>query len=108
MFIQTEALEHPESMKFLPGRPVMASGAANFSSAQSAKRSPLARRLFEIDSVDMVIQQRLDCLALGRIQAGFWYGVAIVPDGFDLGGIVPKHVLDVADHAGGTTFMSHP
>ena len=55
MFIQTEAMEHLESMKFLPGRPVMASGTADFSSAQSAKRSPLARRLFEIDAVLRVV-----------------------------------------------------
>ena len=54
MFIQTEALEQPESMKFLPGRAVMASGTADFSSAQSAKRSPLAQRLFEIDTVARV------------------------------------------------------
>jgi len=51
MFIQTEATDHPESLKFLPGRTVMASGSADFPNAQSAKRSPLARRLFEIDSV---------------------------------------------------------
>ncbi len=55
MFIQTEAMEHPESMKFLPGRPVMASGTADFSNSQSAKRSPLAQRLFEIDSVVRIV-----------------------------------------------------
>ena len=55
MFIQTEAMEHAESMKFLPGRPVMSSGTADFSGAQSAKRSPLAQRLFEIDSVARVV-----------------------------------------------------
>ena len=55
MFIQTEATEHPESLKFLPGRPVMASGTADFRSAQSAKRSPLAQRLFEAGSVARVV-----------------------------------------------------
>ena len=54
MFIQTEATDHPESLKFLPGRTVMASGSADFPNAQSAKRSPLARRLFEIDPVARV------------------------------------------------------
>ena len=54
MFIQTEAMDNLESMKFLSGRPVMAAGTADFSSAQSAKRSPLAQRLFEIDSVARV------------------------------------------------------
>jgi len=55
MFIRTEAMEHPESMKFLPGVPVMESGTADFSSAQSANRSPLAQRLFDIDSVVRVV-----------------------------------------------------
>ena len=55
MFIRTEAMEHPESMKFLPGVPVMESGTADFSSVQSAKRSPLAQRLFEIDSVVRIV-----------------------------------------------------
>ena len=54
MFIQTEATDHPESLKFLPGRPVMASGTVDFHNAQSTERSPLARRLFEIDSVARV------------------------------------------------------
>ena len=54
MFIQTEVAENPESLRFLPGRPVMASGNADFPDASSTKRSPLARRLFEIDSVARV------------------------------------------------------
>ncbi len=55
MFIRTEAMENPECMKFLPGCAVMASGTADFSSAQSANRSPLAQRLFEIDSVAQIV-----------------------------------------------------
>jgi Fe-S cluster biogenesis protein NfuA len=54
MFIQTEATENPEVLKFLPGRPVVAPGSADFPDAQSTGRSPLARRLFEIDSVQRV------------------------------------------------------
>jgi Fe-S cluster biogenesis protein NfuA len=54
MFIQTEATPNPATLKFLPGREVMGSGTANFASAAEAERSPLARRLFEIDGVEGV------------------------------------------------------
>ena len=49
MFIQTEATPNPATLKFLPGRAVMGEGAvADFPSADTAGRSPLARALFEI------------------------------------------------------------
>ena len=51
MFIQTEQTPNPATLKFLPGRPVMEKGTADFPSPESAARSPLARRLFEIDGV---------------------------------------------------------
>ena len=54
MFIQTEATDHPQSLKFLPGQSVMGSGTADYPDATSANRSPLARRLFGIDAVARV------------------------------------------------------
>lgn len=51
MFIQTEQTPNPATLKFLPGREVMASGTANFPSPETASRSPLADRLFQIDGV---------------------------------------------------------
>ncbi|HVH84041.1 MAG TPA: NifU family protein [Steroidobacteraceae bacterium] len=51
MFIQTEHTPNPATLKFLPGRQVMASGTANFPSPETADRSPLAERLFQIDGV---------------------------------------------------------
>ena len=54
MFIQTETTPNPASLKFLPGRDVLASGTADFADSDSAKRSPLATRLFEIDGVNRV------------------------------------------------------
>ena len=54
MFIQTEATPNPATLKFLPGLPVMARGAAEFKSADQAARSPLAKMLFTIDGVDSV------------------------------------------------------
>ncbi len=51
MFIQTEPTPNPATLKFLPGKAVMPSGTANFPNADSATRSPLAKRLFAIDGV---------------------------------------------------------
>jgi len=51
MFIQTEQTPNPATLKFLPGREVMASGTADFPSAETAKRSPLAEHLFRIEGV---------------------------------------------------------
>jgi Fe-S cluster biogenesis protein NfuA len=51
MFIQTEQTPNPATLKFLPGRQVMPSGTANFTSADGAVRSPLAERLFVLPNV---------------------------------------------------------
>ncbi|HUI18351.1 MAG TPA: NifU family protein [Alphaproteobacteria bacterium] len=51
MFIQTEQTPNPATLKFLPGREVMTSGTADFPTPESAARSPLAERLFQIDGV---------------------------------------------------------
>ena len=51
MFIQTEQTPNPNTLKFLPGREVMAEATAHFPDAESARRSPLAERLFAIESV---------------------------------------------------------
>jgi len=54
MFIQTESTPNPASLKFLPGRDVLGSGTADFPSRETAAKSPLAQRLFEIDGVSGV------------------------------------------------------
>ena len=54
MFIQTEATPNPATLKFLPGRPVLQSGSADFPSAEDAEASPLARRIFAVDGVEGV------------------------------------------------------
>jgi Fe-S cluster biogenesis protein NfuA len=51
MFIETEQTPNPATLKFLPGRGVMTTGTADFPSAETAERSPLAVRLFQIDGV---------------------------------------------------------
>ncbi len=54
MFIQTEATPNPTTLKFIPGRPVLDEGTAEFLDAKQGKASPLAARLFEIDGVRSV------------------------------------------------------
>ncbi|HWY62753.1 MAG TPA: NifU family protein [Rhizomicrobium sp.] len=55
MFIQTESTPNPATLKFLPGRDVMGAGSvADFPSADSAQRSPLAKALFQTPEVSRV------------------------------------------------------
>ena len=55
MFIQTEQTPNPATLKFLPGRSVLESGTADFTTADdAAERSPLAARLFGVDGVAAV------------------------------------------------------
>jgi Fe-S cluster biogenesis protein NfuA len=54
MFIETEGTPNPATLKFLPGRDVMGLSTADFASAVSAIRSPLATALFELPGVARV------------------------------------------------------
>ena len=54
MFIQTESTPNPATLKFLPGRSVMDSGAADFPTKDVAQASPLARRIFGAGGVSGV------------------------------------------------------
>ena len=51
MFIQTQDTPNPATLKFIPGIPVMESGTADYPAAESAKSSPLATRIFQIDGI---------------------------------------------------------
>ncbi len=52
MFIQTEATPNPATLKFLPGRTVLADGTREFRApAEAEPVSPLASRLFAVDGV---------------------------------------------------------
>jgi Fe-S cluster biogenesis protein NfuA len=51
MFIQTEQTPNPATLKFLPGREVMARGVADFTTPGDAEASPLAHRVFAVDGV---------------------------------------------------------
>ena len=54
MFIQTESTPNPLTMKFIPGRTVMAEGTAFYTDIETAKNSPLAQALFKVNDVNAV------------------------------------------------------
>ncbi|MFL5251978.1 MAG: NifU family protein [Rhodopila sp.] len=54
MFIETEGTPNPATLKFLPGREVMGLSTADFASAGTAARSPLAIALFALPGVARV------------------------------------------------------
>ncbi|PPQ29171.1 NifU family protein [Rhodopila globiformis] len=54
MFIETEGTPNPATLKFLPGREVMGLSTADFASAGTAARSPLATALFGLPGVARV------------------------------------------------------
>jgi len=54
MFIQTEPTPNPATLKFLPGRAVLASGTLDMRDKATAAQSPLAERLFRIAGVSGV------------------------------------------------------
>ena len=54
MFIQTESTPNPATLKFLPGQTVLEVGTADFPTAESAAKSPLATRVFAVGGVSGV------------------------------------------------------
>jgi len=54
MFIQTETTPNEDSLKFIPGVPVMEEGTAEFLDTRSALVSPLAIRLMGVEGVGAV------------------------------------------------------
>ncbi|MCV2871748.1 NifU family protein [Defluviimonas sp. WL0050] len=54
MFIQTESTPNPATLKFLPGQSVLGTGTADFPQADTAGKSPLAKRIFAVEGVNGV------------------------------------------------------
>ena len=54
MFIQTQETPNPQSLKFLPGSPILGQGTLDFPTPSSAYCSPLAKLLFRINGVKSV------------------------------------------------------
>jgi Fe-S cluster biogenesis protein NfuA len=74
MFIQTETTPNPATLKFIPGRVVMATGTADFRTVESAARSPLARTLFAVDGVESVFLG-YDFVSVGKATASDWFAL---------------------------------
>lgn len=72
MFIQTEQTPNPATLKFLPGQRVMEKGTADFPDRDKADRSPLARRLFEIEGVTGVFLGS-DFVTVTKAEDREWY-----------------------------------
>ncbi|MBL8573382.1 MAG: NifU family protein [Hyphomicrobiaceae bacterium] len=51
MFIQTEATPNPATLKFIPGKVVLAEGTRDFRAGEDTAASPLAAKLLSIDGV---------------------------------------------------------
>ena len=54
MFIQTESTPNPATLKFLPGTTVLENKTVDFPTADSAKKSPLASKLFNVSGINGV------------------------------------------------------
>jgi Fe-S cluster biogenesis protein NfuA len=95
MFIQTEATPNPATLKFIPGRTVLDGGTMEFASRDTATRSPLAARLFDVSGVTGVFYgsdfitvtkdggdwQHLKPAILGAIMEHYMSGVPLLADG---------------------------
>ena len=95
MFIQTEATPNPATLKFIPGRTVLDGGTMEFTSRESAARSPLAERLFGVPGVTSVFYgsdfvtvtkdasdwQHLKPSILGAIMEHYMSGAPLLADG---------------------------
>jgi Fe-S cluster biogenesis protein NfuA len=95
MFIQTEATPNPATLKFIPGKPVLGEGTADFRDSAEAGSSPLAQRLFEIEGVKGVFLgadfisvtkgaeewQHLKPAILGAIMEHYMSGAPVMEDG---------------------------
>jgi Fe-S cluster biogenesis protein NfuA len=71
MFIETEQTPNPATLKFLPGRAVMARGTADFANAEAASPSPLAQRLFQVEGVSGVFLGS-DFVTVTKSEAKSW------------------------------------
>ena len=95
MFIQTEATPNPATLKFIPGRVVVDGGPMEFASRESATRSPLAEKLFDVPGVTGVFYgsdfvtvtkdgsdwQHLKPAILGTIMEHYMSGMPLLADG---------------------------
>ena len=93
MFIQTESTPNPATLKFLPGQTVLDAGTADFTTAEAAAKSPLARRIFAVDGVtgvflgtdfvtvtkaDSILWEHVKPAILGAVMEHFQSGAPVI------------------------------
>jgi len=95
MFIETETTPNPATLKFLPGRQVMADGTLDIRDARAAGKSPLAEALFKVPGVSGVFfgsdfisvtkndgdWQEIKPAVLGTIMEHFVSGAPLLAEG---------------------------
>jgi Fe-S cluster biogenesis protein NfuA len=72
MFIQTEQTPNPASLKFLPGREVVAGRVLDFTDPERVEASPLARRVFAVEGVTGVFLGA-DFITVTKAEGQDWY-----------------------------------
>ncbi len=71
MFIQTEETPNPNTLKFLPGQPVMTRGVVEFKSVEAAGGSMLAQKLMGLDGVTGVFYGA-DFISITKLDGTEW------------------------------------
>ena len=71
MLIQTEATPNPNTLKFLPGQPVVSGPPRDFNTPEAAQASPLARKLFALDGVRGVFMGS-DFISVSKAEEADW------------------------------------
>lgn len=111
MFIQTEATPNPATLKFLPGRPVLETGALDMPNREAAAQSPLAERLFDIPNVGGVFYgadfisitktdgewQQIKPAVLGAIMEHYMSAEPLLAGGADMAGDDADEFFDEKD-----------
>ena len=95
MLIETEKTPNPQTLKFLPGRRVMASGTRDFATPEDAEASPLAEALFAIGDVT------------GVFFGSEFISVTIAP-GIDWALVKPEVLVTLLDHFAGDMPLFRP
>ena len=72
MFIQTEPTRDPQILRFLPGRPVLPFGVAEYPDEEACEDAPLARQLFQIEGVADVTLET-DAVTVRKEAALEWF-----------------------------------
>lgn len=94
MLIETTTTPNPATLKFLPGRAVMASGTHDFVSADAAETSPLAAALFSLSDVTRVFYGG-DFISVTAVQGADWRDIkpqvlGVLLDHFEVAGHCSK------------------